>query len=603
MPADSDSGKRHHNRLRGNKGVLDLTGDNDQAELPIDLTQSDGEDDNDGEDEDEDLKLAIALSLQDQQEPTPTPPSATTSSHALTEATKSDTLASLLAQPQNRASSRADHGLFGLDRRQMEAERLARLKRKREPEVEPRPISPHPLRRVALSRVPATSASMAPSQPRPSSTLQYPLGKILLTSVNKGQRQSASLTDLLRPTDPKAPLKSALLSSYMFDFDWLLPHFDTRKVSFVLVLHARDNNHKTQLSADFAGIPNVRLTFPYVGGNVVCMHSKISILFYEQHLDDQKFERGPNRCRIIIPSANLVPWDYGVGSVMENTLFVIDLPPKESLASTRDHDGSDFKNNLVQFLRTTSTPMDVVKRLDGFDFAATATYGFVHTVGGSHILSNTSDKPSPGLRGIDPHHGLQTTGSFAPPTHTERTGMLALAAAVKSLGLSASSDDGSYPPRLDYVASSIGSLKMPFISNLFLAACGSTEKLLDRYRKNATSKRGKLSDATLADTRFDAAELAKRIRIYFPSEDTIRKSTGGPGAAGTLFFQPKWSDKSENEFLRNSLHDCIGARDDGVLMHSKVRYANFLFTHYKIEMASHVPHTQPSFSLRNTLQV
>jgi hypothetical protein len=42
-------------------------------------------------------------------------------------------------------------------------------------------------------------------------------------------------------------------------------------------------------------------------GQVNCMHSKLMLLFH------------PNYLRIVIPSANLVPYDWGeTGGVMEN---------------------------------------------------------------------------------------------------------------------------------------------------------------------------------------------------------------------------------------------------------------------------------------------
>lgn len=44
-----------------------------------------------------------------------------------------------------------------------------------------------------------------------------------------------------------------------------------------------------------------------MAGNVNCMHSKLQLLFHPTHL------------RIVVPSANLVPYDWGEGGgIMEN---------------------------------------------------------------------------------------------------------------------------------------------------------------------------------------------------------------------------------------------------------------------------------------------
>lgn len=54
-------------------------------------------------------------------------------------------------------------------------------------------------------------------------------------------------------------------------------------------------------------MPRIRLCFPPMDGEVNCMHSKLMLLFHANHL------------RIVIPSANLDPYDWGEkGGVMEN---------------------------------------------------------------------------------------------------------------------------------------------------------------------------------------------------------------------------------------------------------------------------------------------
>jgi len=65
-----------------------------------------------------------------------------------------------------------------------------------------------------------------------------------------------------------------------------------------------------------------------------------------------------------------------------------------------------------------------------------------------------------------------------------------------------------------------------------------------------------------------ATEWKKRLRVYFPSDETVRAAHSNPErTAGTICFQKRWytSDQFPNDILR----DCESER--GVLMHNKVR--------------------------------
>lgn len=64
---------------------------------------------------------------------------------------------------------------------------------------------------------------------------------------------------------------------------------------------------QAQLLQETASMPRIRLCFPPMEGEVNCMHSKLMLLFH------------PNHLRIVIPTANLDPFDWGEkGGVMEN---------------------------------------------------------------------------------------------------------------------------------------------------------------------------------------------------------------------------------------------------------------------------------------------
>jgi hypothetical protein len=52
---------------------------------------------------------------------------------------------------------------------------------------------------------------------------------------------------------------------------------------------------------------NVKFCFPSMEGQINCMHSKLQLLSYPSYL------------RVVVPTANLVPYDWGEqGGVMEN---------------------------------------------------------------------------------------------------------------------------------------------------------------------------------------------------------------------------------------------------------------------------------------------
>ena len=58
-------------------------------------------------------------------------------------------------------------------------------------------------------------------------------------------------------------------------------------------------------------------------GNVNCMHSKLQLLFHPSHL------------RIVVPSANLTPYDWGEDGRMENVGFLISFDPLSLSFETR----------------------------------------------------------------------------------------------------------------------------------------------------------------------------------------------------------------------------------------------------------------------------
>ena len=97
----------------------------------------------------------------------------------------------------------------------------------------------------------------------------------------------------------KDDLRLAVLSSFQWDIDWLLAKINTRSTNVTLVMQAKDEATQQQYLRETAAMPNLRLCFPSMEGQINCMHSKLMLLSHPTHL------------RVVVPTANLVSYDWG----------------------------------------------------------------------------------------------------------------------------------------------------------------------------------------------------------------------------------------------------------------------------------------------------
>lgn len=482
--------------------------------------------------DDEDLRRAIALSLE---------------TDAKGQVSADVDVIINTSPKQSHASSNTLIGFLGIDRKKQEQERLARLKRKRDGTVSPPQVTRKPFAgplapksidystlnvASASASTSASSVSLNPtsaSQYKPptstpqSSTLQYPHGVVKQTWAFGHARsgRDIKIEEVLQPST----LKSAVLSAFQWDFDWLFPKMNTTRTSFVLVMQAKYDSQKRQLRADFNGIPNVRLCFPSMEGQINCMHSKLMLLFYEDYM------------RVAVPTGNLRPHDWGEsGGVMENTVFLIDLP--RSNPATTAGQRPQFAEDLFYFIKAQGLPEDVVRRVYEHDFSRTTGLGFVHTTGGVH--ADVSWK-------LTGHCGLGRT--------------------VAVLGLISKK-----AIEVDYVTSSVGSLTAEFLRSIYLAAQGD-DGLSEYTLRTAKSFPARCADDSRRIVkRDDGSGWKEHFRFYYPSDATVRASTGGPDSAGTICFQEKWWNGVK--FPRSNMHDCVSRRT-GLLMHNKVSIPRF----------------------------
>ncbi|CEJ59480.1 hypothetical protein PMG11_08104 [Penicillium brasilianum] len=476
---------------------------------------------------DDDLKQAIALSLEDSQHgvevsgfPGPASPGKP--------AKVAEAAEPAVSKPQ---------GIFGIDRKQMEQERLARLaKRKAEsspPLSQPAPkaskITDHRplssaqaslLQRASVPHAHNASATNDPGdQPTAQPLMQYALGVVKKTHVAKKLRTGKDITieEVLQPAD----LKVAVLSSFMWDIEWLFSKFDTKKTRFILMMGAKEEATRSQYRQETASMRTLDLCFPPMEPQVNNMHSKLMLLYH------------PGYLRVAVPTANLTQADWGENGLMENTIFLIDLPRIE-LGVKVEESNTSFKEELIYFLKASNLRSDAIQALDEFDFSKTARYAFVHTIGGS-----------------------RTGESW------KRSGYCGLGRAVTQLGLQSSG-----PINIAYVASSIGSLTDEFLRAIYLAAKGD-DGLTDYKLRNTRDSSAQTNDPQRRKMIQLGQEWQNRFSVYFPSDQTVREAHRNPEhTAGTVCFSSRWWLGAK--FPRGILKDCESER--GVLMHNKIMY-------------------------------
>ncbi|KAK9772650.1 putative Tyrosyl-DNA phosphodiesterase-domain-containing protein [Seiridium cardinale] len=422
----------------------------------------------------------------------------------------------------SQAPSTGPLGLNGSDRKRMEEERLARLAIKRkasDSDLEPQDRS------RKLRTGPASQSSRSASdtainrEGRPSSstkvsgsrTLPFPKGVIKKTFAQGFQRTEDDIK--IEEVFQKDKLQLAVLSSFQWDEEWMMSKIDFQKTSVYLIAFANSKEQQEEMRANVLG-GAIKFCFPPMSP-MGSMHSKLQLLKFADYL------------RIVVPTGNLVPYDWGETGVMENMVFMMDLPLIEDPARRAANELTPFGQELAFFLSAQGLEQSLVKSLGKYDFSETSRYALVHTIG-------------------TPHAG----------DDWKRTGYCGLGRAVSTLGLGSSEDI-----ELDYLVSSLGSVNHDLITAIYYAARG--DDGLKEYRERTA--RGKRAKAVSAEAAL--GKINDHFRIYFPSRDTVDQSRAGRQSAGTICVQSKWwnSDTFPRQLVRES-----ESERPGLLMHSKL---------------------------------
>ncbi|KAG9950374.1 phospholipase D/nuclease, partial [Aureobasidium melanogenum] len=415
-------------------------------------------------------------------------------------------------------------GIPGLDRKAMEAERLARLAAKRPSNTEPeattmpattakrqRSISPPPTSRPAKK---TKEQSDAPS------TLQYPRGTVKKTwAFGHARNNDIKIEEVLE----KSTLRTALLSAFQWETNWIMNKLDLKQTKVIMVMQADNEDIKQQYRQETAYLGKIlRLVFPSMEGNINCMHSKLMLLFH------------PHKLRVVVPSANLTSYDWGEQGIMENSVFLIDLPRLEDTATNDASSLPQFGRELLFFLRKKGCEEDILKGVLNFDFSNTKDLAFVHSVGGTHYGDDM-----------------------------ERTGYVGLSTAIRELHPSSQFSICSQSNlQIDYPASSMGSLNDDFLTIMHNAARGEDATAIPAAICRTAPK-------SFQDT-IPTTNIRESFRIYFPTHSTVAASKGGVMCGGTICHRSEWWNRSG--FPRECFRDYRSKRP-GVLSHNKIMYA------------------------------
>ncbi|OKP14923.1 hypothetical protein PENSUB_5083 [Penicillium subrubescens] len=340
------------------------------------------------DDSDEDLRRAIAMSLKGARQDTdllgPGSPSKPVEIP--------ETASNATPKPQ---------GIFGIDRKQMEQERLARLAKRKagsSPPAQPSPkasrltepdarltgrvLSPQPPSNTHIRSNFTANNSTSRVQPTARPVMQYPLGVVKKTHVAGKPRAGNDIT--IEEVFQREDLNVAVLSSFLWDIEWLFSKFSTKKTRFILMMGAKEE---------------------------------------------------------------------------ATTVFLIDLPRIELGVKVEKFD-TPFKEELAYFLKASKLRDDAIKALDDFDFSQTARYAFVHTIGGSRTGESWKRSGYCGLGRAVTQLGLQPSGPINIAYVSSSVGSLN-DEFLRSIYLAAKGDDGLTDYKLRYTRESTSQTNDP----------------------------------------------------------------------------------------------------------------------------------------------
>ncbi|KAL4252985.1 tyrosyl-DNA phosphodiesterase family protein [Abortiporus biennis] len=419
----------------------------------------------------------------------------------------------------------------GIDRAQLERDRLARQKRLRpdlyanaESKTEDGESDGSDDEDKGRS-----TKSHLPSQAKPQSqeSTLYWEGEIRQTAnkhvdASKDVKPAFRLSELIGPKDD---VQFAILSAYCVNFPWLYGFFKP-ETPVVIVAHDVHGNETIK-----EVLPNWIKTTPFLRGGRGCMHMKFMLLFYKS-----------GRLRIAVSTANLIEIDW---RDIENTVWVQDIrrqPSTSAAASTSKGKGkaaeidSDFVESLIKVMRAVNVPAALISH---------AKYGRdlpikrVEDLRSQYDFSPIKVRLIPSLAGT--HRGWP---------EVIQNGHTRLLYAIKFLGLGVKAQGKQLS--LECQGSSIGTYSTSWVNEIF-KSCEGDDKAAEKFLDISKNAKGKLP--------------WPKIKILFPTKKTVVESVLGELGGGTMFCRRnQWEG---TKFPRDLFHDSKSKRGK-VLMHSKM---------------------------------
>ncbi|KAF2140511.1 uncharacterized protein K452DRAFT_273095 [Aplosporella prunicola CBS 121167] len=456
----------------------------------------------------EDLSLAIAMSLET---------SKAQSGPAVNHQTGEASTMNNEDASTNKSQPASTVGLSTAARKQLEQERLNRqAARKRQASVSASPPlasrtggNGNPKKRRALGAredlTPNTGINLTTPEAEQANPKgpQYPKPTIKRTWAQGCQRGGdIKIEEVLQ----KDKLQLCVMSTWQFETTWWMDKIDCMKTKQVWIIGAADEDMHNSFAKGPGMIPNLSICFVDMKGVVNINHAKFMLLSF------------PGYLRIVITTANTTSYDWGEGGgVMENSVFLIDLPRLPDNQRIDESNLTFFGKELLGYLRYCNMGTSVANSMLKFDWSETKDLAFVHTKGGSHV-------------GGDAY----------------KTGFPYLSNAIKKLELQTAQDT----MEMDYATSSLGALRRGFMRQMRLAAGG--EDVEDPSEVAEYDK---------------GIEVDEKFRVYFPTAESVRASKGGPDNGGTITFQKRFY--AAPGFPKHVLRD-HQSRRLGMLSHSKM---------------------------------
>lgn len=331
-----------------------------------------------------------------------------------------------------------------------------------------------------------------------------------LAEPRQDRKATFRLTEIL---GPKSDISFAILSTYAHDIPWIYQFFE-REIPVIFVAHGESEGMRNIL-------PNWIKTVPKLIGPYGCMHMKFMIIFYKT-----------GRLRVVISTANLVPFDY---RDIENMVWLQDIPPRGT-PTTNDPKADDFPSTMQRVLHGVNVrralelmaqehPNLPLRKIE--DLRSRWDFGKVKVL----LVPSLAGK----------HDGWP---------EVTLTGHTRLMMAIRNLGLRTKKGKAARKLELEYQGSSIGTYTTQWVNEFFYSARGESPQ---DYMNDSKAKRAKLPYPPL--------------KIIFPSKTTVQESALGVQGGGTMFCRKaQWSGKN---FPRDRFYDsksCAGK----VLMHTKM---------------------------------